>query len=98
MKPIVPICCLIIALPLSHARAAAKLPAIFGDHMVLQQGAKLPVWGWADPNETIKVFIAGQEQSVKADGNGHWRVTFEQIQSQQPLEMKVVASNTITVH
>ena len=31
------------------ARADVKLPALFGDHMVLQQEATLPVWGWAEP-------------------------------------------------
>ena len=39
--------CLIPALFLStigFLRADVKLPAIFGDHMVLQQDATLPIW------------------------------------------------------
>ena len=40
------------ALPgLSTLRADVRLPAIFGDHMVLQQEVKIPVWGWADPGK-----------------------------------------------
>ena len=31
------------------AQANVRLPGIFGDHMVLQQEATLPVWGWANP-------------------------------------------------
>ncbi len=31
------------------ARADVALPAIFGTHMVLQQGQTLPVWGTARP-------------------------------------------------
>ena len=32
-----------------------RLPSIFVDHMVLQQEAALPVWGWADPGEIVTV-------------------------------------------
>jgi hypothetical protein len=32
---------------LTSVRADIRLPAIFGDHMVLQQKSKLPVWGRA---------------------------------------------------
>ena len=34
-------------------QADVKLPSVFGNHMVLQQGQKLPVWGWAEPGETV---------------------------------------------
>lgn len=40
-KPILPAGLLF----LSAAHAEVKMPAIFGDHMVLQQESKLPVWG-----------------------------------------------------
>ena len=33
----------------STLRAELKLPAIFGDHMVLQQKQSNPVWGWDTP-------------------------------------------------
>ena len=36
-------------------QAKVSLPAIFGDHMVLQGKSKLPVWGWAMPGEKITV-------------------------------------------
>jgi hypothetical protein len=34
-------------------RADVKMPVIFGDHMVLQQDGKIPVWGTADPGEKV---------------------------------------------
>ena len=37
------------------AHANVKLPALFTDHMVLQQGKPVPVWGWADNGEEITV-------------------------------------------
>ena len=32
-----------------------SLPAIFSDNMVIQCGMRLPVWGWAEPGEKIRV-------------------------------------------
>jgi sialate O-acetylesterase len=44
----------------SVARADVKLPAIFGDNMVLQADKKLPVWGWASPGEDVTVSLGDQ--------------------------------------
>ena len=44
-------------------RADVKMPAIFGNHMVLQQEAALPVWGWADPGEKVTVTGSYDESS-----------------------------------
>lgn len=45
---------LVASLTLSAAPALAKVePAhAFSDHMVLQRGKLVPVWGWADKGET----------------------------------------------
>ena len=40
------------------ATAEINLAGGFGDHMVLQRDAILPVWGWAEPNERIAVRTA----------------------------------------
>ncbi len=51
-----------------------KLPAIFGDHMVLQQEMKVPVWGTANPGEPVTV-MAGDHSGVATTGaDGKWRV------------------------
>ena len=51
------------------ASADVSLPAIFGNHMVLQHDQKDRVWGWAEPGEEVTVTIAGQTQ----DGQGRRR-------------------------
>lgn len=33
--------------------ADVRLPAVFSDHMVLQQQQKIRVWGWADVGESV---------------------------------------------
>ena len=66
-------CCFAI-LGLQMSIAQLRLPAIFGDHMVLQQKQINPVWGWATPGETITVEINGQSQTTKSDLKGNWKV------------------------
>src|SRR5207244_9698332 len=61
--------------PLS--RADVRLAGIFGDHMVLQQGVWLPVWGEAAAGERVTVSAAGQTASVRAAADGRWRVDLE---------------------
>ena len=50
--------------------ADVKPAALFGNHMVLQQGMLVPVWGWADPGEPVAVSIAGQTQTTTAGRTG----------------------------
>ena len=54
------------------AKDALWLPAIFGDHMVLQQGKDLPVWGRAKSGETVKVTVGDQSGETKATVDGKW--------------------------
>ncbi|MCG2583943.1 sialate O-acetylesterase [Massilia sp. TS11] len=74
MRYLVSVLCLLAALP---AAAKVSLPAILSDHMVLQRGASVPVWGRADPGERISVRLGAQHAEVVADGAGRWRVTLD---------------------
>lgn len=53
---------------------ALELPEIFSDHMVLQRDMPVPVWGKAEPGETVVVEIGGQSATVKVGETGLWRV------------------------
>ena len=55
-------------------RADVKFGSVFGDHMVLQRGMKLPIWGMADPGEKVTVSLGEQEASAAAAADGRWRV------------------------
>ena len=35
-----------------------KLAQLFSDHVVLQRQKTIPVWGWAAPNESVKVELS----------------------------------------
>lgn len=64
--------------PLATLHAAdLKLAAVFTDHTVLQREQALPVWGWADPGDTVTVEFAGQKKSEKAGADGKWLVQLD---------------------
>jgi len=81
--------CLILSLLCPVARAEVKLPAIFGNNMVLQQKIACPVWGTADAGEDVSVAIAGQTKTTKADANGKWSVKLDPLEVGQPLKMTI---------
>ena len=59
------------------ARADVTLNGIFADHMVLQRGIPVSVYGTADPAEKVTVAFAGQTKSATADKDGAWCVKFD---------------------
>ena len=58
----------------ASSRAELKLPAVFADHMVLQQQQPNPIWGWDTPGTKITVSFAGQTYSTTAGDDGKWSV------------------------
>jgi sialate O-acetylesterase len=80
-----------------HLLADVKLPAIFSDHMVLQAGVAVPVWGWADPGEEVSVSVAGQTKTTKADKTGKWMVKLGKLKSGDAVTLTVKGKNSITV-
>ncbi len=80
------------------ALADVRLPAIISNHMVLQAGKPVLVWGWANSAEEIRVSIAGQQQSTTADSAGQWQVTLSPlIPTSTAITLTVKGHNTLTV-
>ncbi|MEN9573556.1 MAG: hypothetical protein RL514_1411 [Verrucomicrobiota bacterium] len=78
------------------APAEVKLPAIFGDHMVLQRDTAVPVWGTAAPGEEVTVSIAGQTATAKAGADGKWFVKLTKLAAAGPHTLTVKGANTLT--
>ncbi len=51
-----------------------KLSPVFSDHMVLQRGRSLPIWGTSQPNEEITVEFAEQKVTTVVGPDGKWLV------------------------
>ena len=85
------------SLAVSTAQADITLSGLFKDHMVLQRGIPAPVWGRADPGETVTVRIAGQEKSAAAGADGRWEVRLDPLDAGGPHAMTVSGRNTLQV-
>ncbi len=81
--------CLLAPLAAS-AETALRLPAMFGNHMVLQRDQAVPVWGWAAPGDEVTVNFAGQKKTAKADPDGKWMLKLDPLKaSMQPQKMAI---------
>jgi len=80
------------------ARADVTLPSIIGNGMVLQQEMAAPIWGWADPGESITVSFGTQSKSVTAGDDGKWMVKLDPLKANSRGQtLKVKGKNTLTV-
>jgi sialate O-acetylesterase len=51
-----------------------KLPAVLSDHLVLQRGAAVPIWGWAPPGTLVHVSASWNVKAdTRAGADGRWR-------------------------
>jgi sialate O-acetylesterase len=62
-----------------QAIAEVKLPAIFGDNMVLQQQSRVAVWGHAKARASVRVTCSWNNKSytATADAQGYWKVAVQ---------------------
>jgi sialate O-acetylesterase len=75
-----------------------KLPAIFGNNMVLQQQQPVHIWGWAAPGANVSVEFAGQTKSTRANDQGRWSVKLSKLKaSSEPQSLVVEESGTTKV-
>ncbi|WP_158279933.1 sialate O-acetylesterase [Coraliomargarita sinensis] len=52
--------------------AELSMPNFFGDHMVLQAGKPVKLWGTAEPEATVAVQFAGKTFSTESNVEGKW--------------------------
>ena len=80
-----------------HAPAEVSLPAMFSEHMVLQSGVPVPVWGWADAGEEVSVTIGTQTKTTKAGADKKWSVKLDKLSVGEPQTLTVKGTNTIEI-
>lgn len=78
------------------AHAEVRLPKVFSDHMVLQQGKPVQVWGWAAANEKVTIEIAGQKVSATANAQGEWKAALPALPAGGPHKLTVTGVNSVT--
>lgn len=79
------------------ARADVALPKLISDHLVLQRGRPVQVWGSAAPGEKVAVSIQGKSASTVADAAGDWKLWLPALRAGGPYDLVVRGNNTLTV-
>jgi len=77
--------------------AEVKLPKVFADHMVLQRGQDVAIWGWADPGEAVEISTPFEVQKIKAGDDGKWMTRLKPMKAGGPIELKLKGSNEIVL-
>lgn len=82
-----------------EAEAKVSLPVIFGDNMVLQQNADVPLWGKAAPGKTVQVKTSWDKKSYKtvAGEDGKWKVVVKTQSYGGPYEITISDGKSLTL-
>ena len=79
--------------------AEIKLPAIFGNNMVLQQQTDVAVWGTADKNSAVEVITSwnNKKYSTKAEEDGHWKLKVATPKAGGPYNLTISDGKVLTL-
>lgn len=78
--------------------ANIRLPRLISDGMILQRDAKVNIWGWADPAESISISIDGKTYECIADANGSWKTTLKAHKAGGPFVMELNGKNSLKIN
>ena len=66
---------------------------LFGDHMVLQRGMPVPVWGTCKAGTKVTVKFGSQEKTAEAGTDGKWMLKLDALKaSSAPAEMIITSA------
>ena len=78
--------------------ADIRLPALIGDHMLVQRDVPARIFGWADPGEQVTVQFKGQTIAATTNDKGKWHVWLQPMEaSSSGAELRISGKNSITI-
>lgn len=82
-----------------HAQARVKLPAVLGDHMVLQRETKVNLWGWAAEGKKVTVAPSWDKKvyTATAGRDGKWIATVETPRAGGPYSIVISDGEPVTI-
>jgi sialate O-acetylesterase len=96
-----PILAIIVVFAITSANlfAQVKLPAIFGDNMVLQQQTEAAIWGKASANSTVRVSTSWNNRTytARADKDGNWKLKVSTPLAGGPYSVTISDGRAITL-
>lgn len=81
-----------------YAGSPLRLGSLFTDHMVVQSGARIAVWGWAEPGGKVTVSLGESRGRAKVSDDGSWSVELKPVPAGGPYIMTVIAGDTVKVN
>lgn len=81
----------------AYAVGDVTLPSVLADHMVVQRGLPVHLWGMADAHENVSVTFRGETKSATADDLGRWSLFLSPGEAGGPFQLSVKGTNTITL-
>lgn len=78
--------------------ANVRMPALIGDHMVLQRDAKIVLWGWADPGEHVQIEFHGRVNEARTERSGRWSTIVGPFPAGGPFELIVTGNIRLVIH
>ena len=96
MKKVSLILLLALLAAVSAQSASLRLPRILGDHMVLQQHSFAKLWGWAEPQQEVKVTTSWNQKTYRAvaDQQGNWQLSVVTGKAGGPYTVTIEADET----
>jgi sialate O-acetylesterase len=77
--------------------ADPSVPTLFSDHMVLQQGREIHVWGSADAGEKVAVSLAGHSASTTTDEHGKWSLRLAALPAGGPFTLVIHGKKDLVI-
>jgi sialate O-acetylesterase len=82
----------------STSYADVTLPALLADHMVVQRGLPVHVWGMAAPHEAVSIAFRGETKTGTADDDGRWSIYLSPGEAGGPFQLTIKATNTVVLN
>jgi len=77
------------------AQAEIHLPSVLAEHMVLQRGMPVRIWGSASANEAVTVTFRGESATTAVDDIGRWQVNLKPSAAGGPFPLEIRGTNRI---
>jgi sialate O-acetylesterase len=77
--------------------AAVAPNPLFSDHCVLQRSGPVPVWGTAEPGESVKVIFRGHSVETTTADDGHWQVGINPGEAGGPFRLEISGRENLVV-
>jgi len=88
---------LMLLAPCAAVHAALRLPAAIGDHMVVQRGRPIAVWGWTDAGAKVKVTMGNASAVATANASGRFEAALPALEAGGPHTITIAGDTTIEV-